>query len=77
MKPFKTNLDIYGIVELTAISKLQHDPLPTHDEMARYTHLELSDRPYEYRKGMIAVETTQEKHDITVTKKTYELEAVV
>lgn len=49
-------------------SKLQYYPLPTHSEMAQYTHLELSKRPYKYKKGLFELEADkQNTYDITVS----------
>ena len=59
-------------------TKIEYCPLPAHEEMAKYTHLELSNRPYKYKKGMTKIEVDKQFNNIIVDKKSvFEFKAVV
>ncbi len=63
---------------IVAKSKLEYYPLPAHEEMAKYTHLELSNRPYKYKKGMTKIEVDKQSNNIIVDKKSvFEFKVVV
>jgi hypothetical protein len=65
-------------IEITAETKLKYCPLPAHEEMAKYTHLELSNRPYKYKKGMTKIEVDKQSNNIIVDKKSvFEFKVVV